>query len=226
MRSDPFQSFDLLPITLRGSRMGKQYKLVVPAGLKAYKDAERAEPADLTFDMPADGLRLFVEAGALGEGTLSLQLLVGQAVIQSDRAKVTAFRWFGPLNVPEHAIYQFKVATPPTAESRWVEPVGGTLWTSSLIGPSDVTIKWGAGPTGGKARYKVNDNYTWGLNVNIVEVVVEKDGAGAASTAGNVVDDGLGQDAGGNVIKKVKANGPASRGLRRSRLMVPTVIAA
>lgn len=174
---------DLLPITLRGSRVGKQYKLVVPAWLKVYKDAERAQAADLTFDMPAEGLRLWVEGRAVGTDSLSLQLLVGDAVIQGDRAKVTAFRWFGPLNVPEHAIYRYNATGTLPEGAKWIEPVGGTLWTSSLIGPSDVTIKWGAGPVVGKANFRVDGNYTWGLGVNVVEVKVEAPDVGDAFDA-------------------------------------------
>ena len=65
--------------------------------------------------------------------------------------------------------------------SSWLAPTGGTLYmaTEGNTTPDYGYIKWGAGPTNGKAVYKAHPDYVWDLDVSVVEVKLK---TGATNT--------------------------------------------
>ena len=171
---------DLLPITLKavaGANANDFLTLNVPGdNLKLWESADKATaiPADKKFPANAD-TTVFVEAKGLGNRTLRLDADFGGDVKRGvDTIKVSPFQWSGPLNVPEHTEYLYKATVPKAPEAAWIDPIGGSLTGEvNANKPLDRTIRWGDGPVIGRARLKVNNDYTWGLGVNVVGVDVK-----------------------------------------------------
>ena len=192
---------DLLPIVLRGispAALGGHYTLAIPTGIRVWRNADRSGPvaADATFDMTdpqAESylVKLYVEATEAGVSTLGLNWTDGTRSLESaDSVKLTAFTMHGPLNVPDYSIHRYIAGGDLPEGSQWIAPGGesGTIKTGEET--SDVTILWGAGARVGKARYRVNDSYTWESEVNVVEVKIESPEVGDAFTAGTPCDGG------------------------------------
>jgi len=118
----------------------------------------------------------------------------------ADRVKVSVFQWLGPLNVPDHSKYEYTAAggMPGMGNSLWVSPTGGSI-DGSQEGDTtadQVRIKWNGGPAVGKAAYQASPNYTWDLEVNVVEVVIENPPGEPAFETGTPCDGGLSDPAG------------------------------
>ena len=194
---------DLLPIYVRAIPDDEANIKLTFAGVKVYRNADRTGPIDSGEDLGANinDETFYVEGTVKGGHTITL-FVDGK---EADRVKVTVFQWVGPLNVPQYGTYKYKVVEPP-AGGKWLDPDGGSVEHGANT--SDMDIFWAAGPQIGKAIYQPQENYTWDLEVNVVEVAVDAPDQGQAFTPGNVVDAGFDFDSAGNKMKLVKATGP------------------
>lgn len=168
---------DLLPILLHKiepNSLGGKYKLEIPSHLRVWKKEDRTETVDATTEIDAAAdTTLYVEGFTDGSDKVKLNWAEGtKALNDCDRIKVTSFKWLGPLNVPGYAIYKY-TASGALGSSKWTTPDGGTIKTGANT--SDVAILWGEGPSAGKAVYQVNNNYTWDLKVNVVQIKLAPD---------------------------------------------------
>lgn len=147
-----------------------KYLLVIPSNLRVWTNSNRSGAVTGTTEFNATvTTTLYVEGYTTGSGKIKIKWKNDTKTLnECDVFKATVFKWIGPLNVPDYAIYQYKVDSPPTGSSQWITPVSGTIKTGS--GTSDVTILWGSGPVVGKAVYQANGNYIWDLEVNVVQV--------------------------------------------------------
>lgn len=165
---------DLLPIALRKVKRGGTFQLEIPDHLRVWENSNRTEK--VTSDTKIDASKttvLYVEGIKKDSGEIKLSWTLGKDTIANgDRVKVTAFQWTGPLNVPGYSVHNYK-AEGALNNSQWVTPSKGSV--KEGVGTSDVKILWGEGGEVGKAIYKVDDNYKWELEVNVVKVEVSID---------------------------------------------------
>jgi hypothetical protein len=54
--------------------------------------------------------------------------------------------------------------------AKWITPFGGSIVTGA--GSSDIEIKWDNKPEVGEARYQVNGEYIWDVDVNVVQITI------------------------------------------------------
>jgi len=160
---------DLMPIVLHPIEpvdCAGEYTLTIPGNVKVWQNADRtgAITGATLFDATV-ATTLYVEGIATAPGVLQLNWMdATTSLADCDRVNVTVFTWEGPLNVPGHAIYNYTTTGVPGS---WQAPTGGVL---SVAAGTSCDIKWGAGPVRGHAIYQVNADYTWDLEVNVVEI--------------------------------------------------------
>jgi len=145
---------------------------------------EKRSKAGTSFPRPQQDLQLYVEGVSTGRKVI--RLFVNDA--ERDSVDVNVFQWFGPLNVPEHGTYQYKVTAAPQG-GKWVDPEGGAI--AAGAGTSDVKIRWGEGPQVGKAVYHASENYIWDLGVNVVGITVEAPDASSFNAANRGIEGGV-----------------------------------
>lgn len=232
---------DLLPVTVKkfeGAVAAGSQRLYLN-GVKAFRNSDRTEPVTSATDLPlGQDTQLYIEGSEVGAKRLRLVYVndKGQPQPQQvggDTLKLNVFKWTGPLNVPEHGIYKYTAGpTNLPAGAKWVEPSNGAI--HEVENPKSVRIKWegtgiGLGATG-RAILEVDENYTWALNLNVVEVEVEAPDVGQAFKAGTPEDNAqVGKvkpifsgdpvnDPGLTSQAKVTLHGPDGRGVKEMRV--------
>jgi len=191
---------DLLPVILRqykGPAGAGYFWLDIPSNLRVWQNGtDRTGQVDVTTNIPdAANTRLYVEAidtSPNGAEFIKINWTDGtNTVTDGDRIKITAFFWSGPINVPGYSIHQYHVddAALP-AGGGWQPGLDGDIKEGANT--STMKILSGPGPKVEKRVYEVNDEYTWDLEVNVVEVKIDAPAAGAAFTftPGTPADDG------------------------------------
>lgn len=221
---------DLLPMTVKAFRgaaaAGGTQRLLASEGLRVWrKNGEENELVTRNTPLPLDrDTQIWVEGFSVGARNLRLAFADARGQIQEaqlggDTMRVNVFKWTGPLNVPEHGIFKY-TAGPANlpAGAKWVEPDGGDI--SVAENPKAVTIKWRAGPAVARAVLQVDDNYTWGLNLNVVEVKVEVPDVGQAFKAGTPVDGAVEATPQVGKVKHIVSGDPVNDPGLRSRAKV------
>lgn len=189
---------DLLPVRLTGAGLGIvpgwKYQLQIPTHLKVWTNPDRTAQVLSGVPLPStqSQLLLYVEGVAAGTGSLVLSLNDGQASVQVDSIKITAFQWDGPLNVPGYSKHRYIAGAgtdaqgqplpPLPAGSQWIGPTGGRIM-STRTDVNDVEILWNSGPTVGLCNYYINKDYMWSREVNVVEVALTP-GSGTLALGG------------------------------------------
>jgi hypothetical protein len=167
----PFES-DLVPVIIRKQHeLGGHYRFDPTNNLRAWRNADRTDEVTiLTLLDASEDHTLYLEGVIPGQVNARLSWISGiggTTVPDVDVIRFTVFEWMGPLNVPGHSRYEYTTSN-ALPMSHWESPQGGTI--QSGAGTSTVDILWDAGPAVGRAIYKVNDDYVWVLEVNIVQV--------------------------------------------------------
>ncbi|HZK81459.1 MAG TPA: hypothetical protein VFC46_10340 [Humisphaera sp.] len=120
---------------------------------------------------------LYVKATKLVDG---VKISVADTALQAssfDWLKVTSFGLQGPNDVPQFGTYEYTTLFPnhaTPASAGWQIASGGAmaLRVNPVANPSDAFVTWGAGPLVGTAIYGVTANFSWHLDVNVVQVSV------------------------------------------------------
>ena len=177
---------DLLPMVLKPVEpldLGGHYTVkTTGTDLNVYRDPYRAEK--LLAGEPLDATQetvFYVEADALGgepEVRVDWEKEGETPQIDLDRVKVNVFDLNGPLNVPEFGTYRYNYTTQKDTEPATLPE--GASWGTAAGGqeqlvegkPASVDVRWGRGPATGRVSFKVNDDYEWGIDVNVVRVDV------------------------------------------------------
>jgi len=209
---------DLLPIYLhRVMTDGDEgiYQLDIPGNVKVWwypdkgtDDFDRHEVTSATTISAGENTTLYVEGITPGTGTIRVNWSSEDKapIPDADRVKVTVFNWSGPLNVPGYSIHHYVADAEPNSE--WLSGDGTIVGGET---PSDVYYRSGRGGTIEHRGFKVNQNYLWDLDVNVVAVTVRiPTTAGVSSFAtGTAVDAGQFTDSNNIYRKLVSGSGPA-----------------
>ena len=166
---------DLLPILLHkvNAADAGNYRLTIPYGVNVWRTSDRTGAISETTDIAAGvDTTLYVEGSIPSAGELKLNWKNSSSTItDADRVKVTVYEMTGPLNVPNYSAYEYK-ATGALPTSGWTGVSGGVI--SAGANTSDAKILWDtATATVGRPSYKVNDNYIWDMEVNVVQVELD-----------------------------------------------------
>lgn len=169
---------DLLPIYLRKipQLTGAKFLLDTPPSIKVWKKPTREDQVLPTTELDATAdTTLYAEGVNKGSDLLKLTIRQhGKDHANIARVKITVFELKGVLNVPGYAAYTYTADGALPRGSKWGTPTGGTLKTSSTAAKAD--ILWNQGPVVGKAVYKVNGDYVWDLEVNVVQIKIKAAG--------------------------------------------------
>jgi Ca2+-binding RTX toxin-like protein len=178
---------DLLPIVLHHVDAGGWYKVHVPANVRVWETPYRTGFVSDVRKLSATADRtLYVEGIAQGSGVITVDWGYGWFTLLpvADSVKVNVFEWTGPLNVPDYSIQKYQALGGRPGECAWLDPVGGTVASRSTAPPDNlfVDVKWWGGPQVGEAVYQASADYSWGLKVNVVQVLVADPDSGPAFT--------------------------------------------
>lgn len=180
------QETDLLPIILHkvgpDPIVGSVYTLTIPNHIKVWKFSDRTGLVVTADEFDANvETTLYVEGITKTSDDIKINWTEkpGTAepnlIVDLDRVTVTTFQWVGALNVPGYSSHKY-VATGALPASKWSnthtsgnnDP--GTGPNTDGQDEDSTWILWDGGPSIGKATYNVNANYTWDLEVNVVQI--------------------------------------------------------
>lgn len=160
---------DLLQIELVGVGFGS-YTLDIPSNLSVWENNDRSNSVTNTTSLSAVNDRtIYVEGTSTGSGTLKVDWSDGNGLSKSDadRLNLEVFEWEGPLNVPGSCSFEYTASG--VSSGGWSAVSGGTLASS---GSNTSEVLWDSGPVVGTLTYAANGDYSWDLEVNVVEVKV------------------------------------------------------
>ena len=213
---------DLLPITTRGSSSlggtGVKYRLDIPSQIRVWRNPDRSdEVTAASADIDTDrNVPLFVEGVTAGTCILKMAIYNAGTVVvaEADSVKITVFDWAGPCNVPGYSIHKYS-ATGMPATAKWLPPQSGTI--NKYLSTADVNIHWPAGPVVGQARLYVSPEYTWPLEVNVVQVDIDFTAGNSLAYHSNPTQDTRSQanlplNAGD--WRKIRADDPGKRAVK------------
>ena len=175
---------DLLTITIRGiskaigyfhfetnnnnikiwtspNRVTQQNTTAVNANNLTANDVFAATTSDLTYYVEG------INSGACNLTLVWTRSSKGNSTRYIDNVNFTIFNKEGPRYVPENSRYEYRV-TGPVAGS-WIANNKCTIVSQT---GNNVEVDWGEGPDVGQLIYKVNNNYFWNFETDIVKVEI------------------------------------------------------
>ncbi len=192
---------DLLTITVRGIAKEKGYfhfetnndniKIWSSPNRVVQQKTTAPNAANLTandvFSASANDLTFYVEG--INTGICNLTLVwtkgsKGNSTRYTDNVNFTVFNKEGPRYVPENSRYSYKVTG--SVAGSWIANNKCTIVTQT---GNNVEVDWGEGPDVGQLIYKVNNNYFWNFETDIVDVKISQVDGQPYLQRGSIVPD-------------------------------------